>query len=52
MGKDTMGRKRLEKLYHKCQNLANYYHTAFTFDVEADHRQQELDGQLREVWGE
>lgn len=52
MGKDTMGRKRLEKLYQKCQNLANYYHTAFTFDVEADHRQQELDGQLREVWGE
>ena len=51
MGKDVMGRKRLEKLYKKTMELANYFHTAFTDDVEADHRQEELDGALREIWG-
>ena len=50
MGKDVMGRKRLEKLYKKTMELANYYHTAFTEDVEADYRQEELDGNLREIW--
>ena len=50
MGKDVMGRKRLEKLYKKTSELANYFHTAFTDDVEADHRQEELDGALREIW--
>lgn len=52
MGKDTLGRKRLEKVYRKCQELANYYHDAFTMDVEADCRQKELDGHLGEIWGE
>lgn len=32
--------------------LADYYHTAFTFDVEADYRQEELDAHLREIWGD
>ena len=50
MGKDVMGRKRLEKLCKKTMELANYFHTAFTDDVEADHRQEELDGALREIW--
>lgn len=51
MGKDVLGRKRMEKLYMKTAELANYFHTAFTDDVEADHRQEELDAALREIWG-
>ena len=50
MGKDVMGRKRLEKLYKKTAELADYFHTAFTDDVEADHRQEEMDSALREIW--
>lgn len=50
MGKDTFGRKRLEKLYKKLGQMADYYHTAFTNDVDADHRQEELDRQLKEIW--
>ena len=52
MGKDIFGRKRLEALYHDVSELASYYHTAFTDDVEADHRQEELDARLEEVWEE
>lgn len=51
MGKDTFGRKRLEKLFQKLKELANYYHTAFTDDVEADRVQEELDKNLKEVYG-
>ena len=51
MGKDVLGRKRLEKLYQKTAELADYFHTAFTDDVEADHRQEEMDAALREIWG-
>ena len=50
MSKDVLGRKRLEKLYKKVSELADHFHTAFTEDVEADHRQEELDGALREIW--
>jgi hypothetical protein len=52
MGKDTFGRKRLEKLFHKLNELANYYHTAFTDDKEADLVQEELDRNLKDVYGE
>lgn len=52
MGKDVFGRKRLEALYKKCSQLADRYHAAFTDDVEADHRQEEMDKLLGEIWGE
>ena len=52
MGKDVFGRKRLEKLYNKCSELAEYYKVAFTFQGEADVRQRDFDAQLKEVWGE
>lgn len=52
MGKDTFGRMRLEKLFRKLSEMADYYHTAFTDDVEADHRQEELDRLLGEIWQE
>lgn len=50
MGKDVLGRKRIEKLYKKLCELADYYQTAFTDDKEADYRQEELDAHLREIW--
>lgn len=50
MGKDVFGRKRLEKLYKRTSELADYFHHAFTDDKEADHRQEELDGALRDIW--
>jgi hypothetical protein len=52
MGKDILGKARLEKVYKKLGELADHYKTAFTDDVEADFRQEELDGVLREVWGD
>ena len=52
MGKDILGRKRLEKIYEKVKELADTYHTCFTDDPEADYYQEKLDAQLREVWGE
>lgn len=52
MGKDVLGRKRLEKLYKKVNELADHYKTAFTFRVDADKIQRDFDAQLREIWGE
>jgi hypothetical protein len=52
MGKDVFGRKRLEKLFKKLNELANHYHTAFTDDKEADLVQEELDRNLKEVYGD
>lgn len=52
MGKDVFGRKRLEKLFNKSKELADYFHTAFTDDKEADLVQRDLDAALREIWGD
>ena len=52
MGKDILGRQRMEKIFKKLSELADTYHTAFTDDVEADYYQEKLDCQLREVWGD
>lgn len=52
MGNDILGRKRIEKIFAKCKELADHYHEAFTDGVEADYRQEELDGVLREIWGD
>lgn len=52
VGKDVFGRARLEKLYRQLMKLADYYHIAFTDDVEADYRQEEIDARLREIWGD
>lgn len=51
MIKDTMGRKRLEKVYEGTKQEMEKYHKAFTKDVEADYHQEKLDAALREVWG-
>lgn len=52
MGKDTLGKERLRKIYAKLTEIANEYHTAFTADPEADYWQDALDRHLREVWGD
>ena len=52
MGKDVFGRKRMEKLFAKSKELADYFHTAFTSDKEADLVQRDMDAALREIWGE
>ena len=52
MGKNTMGKARIKKVYTKLAELAEHYKTAFSDDKEADFRQEELDGVLREIWGE
>lgn len=52
MGKDILGRKRIEKIFEKLKGLSDCYHTAFTDDKEADYYQEQMDGQLREIWGD
>lgn len=52
MGKDVLGRGRLEKIFGKLKELADTYHTAFTDSPEADYYQEKMDAQLREVWGD
>ena len=52
VGPVIFARKRLEKLYRRVSELADHYHPAFTAEREADNRQEELDGVLKEVWGE
>ena len=52
MGKDVFGRKRMEKLYQRTKELAEYFHTAFTDDKEADLVQRDMDAALREIWGD
>ena len=52
VGKDIYGRKRFDKLFKKLNELANYYQTAFTDDKEADVVQEDLDRNLKEVYGD
>lgn len=53
MGKNkVLGRPTLEKVYKALSDKADHYKKAFSFDVEADYVQEELDGELREIWGE
>lgn len=52
MGKDTIGKSRMKKLYKKTVELADQFRLAFTTDPEADYVQEQLDAALREVWGD
>lgn len=52
VGKDVFGKERLRKLFYRIKNRVDYYHLAFTDDVEADVRQAEMDRELEEIWGE
>lgn len=52
MSTHVLTRERLEKVFAKLGEIADRYKVAFTADVEADHRQEELDARLREIWGD
>ena len=52
MKKDVFGRQRLELVFNETKEMADYFHTAFTDDVEADRVQRDMDAALREIWGE
>ena len=52
VGSDVFGRGRLEKIYEGIKKRVDYFHTAFTAEVEADVRQEELDRCLGEIWQE
>lgn len=52
MGKDIFGRARIERLFNKVQQLDDHYNLAFSKHKEADARQEELDANLREIWGD
>lgn len=50
MSTHVLNRARLEKVYTDCMESADYFELAFTDHKEADCRQEELDGVLREIW--
>lgn len=52
MGKDVFGKARLEKLFKKVKELDEYYQNAYSRHVEADAKQEEMDGVLKELYGE
>lgn len=52
MGRDVFGRSRLEKVYQGIKKRVDHFQPAFTAEVEADVRQEELDKCLKEIWGD
>jgi hypothetical protein len=50
MGKDTFGRKRIEKINEKTMELDDYFNPAFSSHVEAERYQEEMDRKLREIY--
>lgn len=50
MGKNALGKGKMKKVYEALSEVADHYKTAFSDDKEADYRQEELDGVLREIW--
>lgn len=52
MGKDILGRARIEKVFYGARKVMNEYRLAFTDHAEADVKQEKLDAALREIWGD
>lgn len=48
--RDIFGRARMQKLFAGLKEYADHFHEAFTTEVEADVRQEELDRCLWEIW--
>lgn len=46
------GKKKFARLYERTAFFKNYFHEAFTLSPEADVKQEEQDGMLREIWGD
>ena len=52
MGKDVHGPKRLRKILDAIEALDKHYARAYTLDKEADVLQEQLDRELRDIWGQ
>lgn len=52
VSKDIFGKGRFEKIFAEATRLADVYHPAFTAHKEADYMQEQMDAQLREIWGD
>lgn len=49
---DFWGYERIVRLFAVLMEIADEYHIAFTDHPEADVKQEQMDAQLREVWGD
>lgn len=52
MGKDVFGPKRLRRVLAGIDERDKYYAGAYTLGKEADRLQEELDRELKDIWGE
>ena len=52
MGKDVFGPKRLRKVIQAIDERDKYYAPAYTTKNNADKLQDELDQELKEIWGD
>lgn len=53
MGNDTFGRDRMIKIMHGMRKYKEHFDKAYsTKYIYADHLQEELDGLLREIFGD
>lgn len=52
MGKNTFGKERLIKLHKAMYEYERQFHEAWIHTPESDYYQEQLDGALREIFGE
>lgn len=52
MGSRVMGRSMIERIAAHTVELDDHFSNAFGDDVEADYLQEEMDGVLREIFGD
>lgn len=50
--KNVFGRKKLLKILQAIEERDKYYANAYTLQKDADKLQEELDKELRDIWGE
>lgn len=50
--KNIFGPKKLRRILAAIDERDKYYAKAYTLDKEADKLQEELDQELRDIWGE
>lgn len=50
--KNVFGTKKLLKILQAIEDRDKYYANAYTLKKEADNLQEELDKELRDIWGE
>lgn len=52
MGKNVYGKKRLQKIHEAMAAKQDYYAAAWGFTEESDAKQEELDGELKAIFGD